>query len=172
MAKKKNLLLTGRPGVGKTTLIQKVAGRLQGKIAGFVTEEIRDRAGKRTGFRAIPFDRNRVTIASVDRAGEPRVSKYGVDVEAIDRLADETLELREDIDVYLIDEIGKMECLSERFVQAAERLLDSSIPVVATIGEKGPGLIASAKKRDDVELEEVTESNRNELPDTILDWLG
>jgi nucleoside-triphosphatase len=171
MAKKKNLLITGRPGVGKTTLIQRVAEGIEGKLAGFVTEEIRDRSGKRNGFRAIPFGGDRVTIASVDRAGGPRVSKYGVDVEAIDRLAEETLELRDNADVYLIDEIGKMECLSERFVEAVERLLDSEKPVIATIGKQGPGLIASAKKRDDADVWEVTEANRNELADKIVRWL-
>jgi nucleoside-triphosphatase len=168
---KTNLLITGRPGVGKTTLIQQVAERIDGRLAGFVTEEIRDRSGKRTGFRAIPFEGERVTIASVDRAGGPRVSKYGVDVEAIDRLTDETLELREDVDVYLIDEIGKMECLSERFVEAVEKLLDSAKPVIATIGKQGPGLIASAKERKDADVWEVIEANRDALPDRIAHWL-
>ena len=168
---KTNLLITGRPAIGKTTLIQKVAERIEGRLAGFVTEEIRDRSGKRTGFRAIPFEGDRVTIASVDLAGGPRVSKYGVDVEAIDRLTDETLELREDVDVYLIDEIGKMECLSKRFVEAVEKLLDSAKPVIATIGKQGPGLIASAKVRDDAEVWEVTESNRDDLPKKIDGWI-
>jgi nucleoside-triphosphatase len=168
---KTNLLITGRPAIGKTTLIQKVAERIEGRLAGFVTEEIRDRSGKRTGFRAIPFEGERVTIASVDRAGGPRVSKYGVDVEAIDRLTDETLELREDVDVYLIDEIGKMECLSERFVEAVEKLLDSAKPVIATIGKQGPGLIASAKERKDADVWEVIEANRDALPDRIAHWL-
>jgi nucleoside-triphosphatase len=167
-----NLLLTGRPGVGKTTVIQKVAIRLHDRrIAGFVTEEVRDSAGHRTGFRAITLDGARSTIADMARAGPPRISKYGVDVAAIDRLAEEALRLDDDVDVYLIDEIGKMECLSEVFVEAVERLLDSAAPVVATIGQKGPGLIASAKRRPDVELWEVTESHRAEMPDRILAWL-
>lgn len=172
-----NLLLTGRPGVGKTTVIQKVAERLGDRpIAGFVTEEVRDAAGRRTGFRAIPFDRDGVdgataTIADIGRAGPPRVGRYGVDVAAIDHLADEALAPDDGVDVYLIDEIGKMECLSDVFVQAVERLLDSATPVVATIGRKGPGLVASARRRPDVELWEVTESNRDRLPERIVAWL-
>jgi nucleoside-triphosphatase len=171
MAETTNLLITGRPGVGKTTVIQKVAERLEGKVAGFVTEEVRDRSGRRTGFRAVPLEGRAVTIASVDREGGPRVSRYGVDIAAVDRLSDETLALREGVDAYLIDEIGKMECLSQRFVQAVERLLDASTPVVATIGQRGAGLIASAKEREDAELWQVTESNRGELPDRIAEWL-
>ena len=171
MTRVTNLLLTGRPGVGKTTVIEKVAERLAGRgIAGFVTEEVRDTAGRRTGFRAVTFGGERATISDVGRAGPPRVGKYGVDVVAIDRLAEEALSL--DVDVYLVDEIGKMECLSERFVEAVERLLDSRTALVVTIGKRGPGLIASAKCRPDAELWEVTESNRDAMPDRILDWLA
>jgi nucleoside-triphosphatase len=166
-----NLLLTGRPGVGKTTVIQKVAARLEGRrISGFLTEEIRDRAARRTGFRAIPFGGGSITIADVARSDPPRVSKYGVDVEAIDRLADQLLE-RDHADLYLIDEIGKMECLSDRFVEAVERLLDSPTPVVATIGQRGGGLIARAKERPDAEQWTVTESNRDEMPGRVAVWL-
>jgi nucleoside-triphosphatase len=171
MARVTNLLLTGRPGVGKTTVIRKVAERVKGRgVAGFVTEEVRDRSGNRKGFRAVTLEGEKTTIADVGLSGSPRVSKYGVDVEAIDRLA-EDLAPRKDVEMWLIDEIGKMECLSERFVDAMERLLDSETPVVATIGKKGPGLIATAKKRDDAEMWEVIESNRDELPDRIVEWL-
>ena len=170
MSKTTNLLITGRPGVGKTTVIRKVAERFaERRVAGFVTEEVRDRSGRRKGFRAVMLEGERTVIADVDRPGSPRVSKYGVDVEAIDRLA-EDLAPRKEVEVWLIDEIGKMECLSTRFVEAMERLLDSTTPVVATIGKRGPGLIASAKNRDDAEVWEVTESNRSELPERIVRW--
>ena len=166
-----NLLITGRPGVGKTTAVRKAAEQLESHgIDGFVTEEIRDRNGRRRGFRAVTLKGETRTIADVDRPGAPRVGKYGVDVAAVDRLA-EGLEPRKEIDVWLIDEIGKMECLSERFVEAVERLLDSPTPVVATIGKTGPGLIASAKTRDDAEVWEVTESNREKLPEMIAGWI-
>lgn len=171
MSGKTNLLLTGRPGVGKSTVIRNVAERLEDRdAAGFVTEEVRDSAGRRTAFRAVTLDGERTTIADARRPGPPRVSKYGVDIAAVDRLA-EDMAPRRDVRVWLIDEIGKMECLSERFVQAMERLLDSPTPVVATIGKRGPGLIAAAKKRDDAELWEVTESNRNKLPERIAVWI-
>lgn len=64
-----------------------------------------------------------------------------------------------------------MECLSTRFVQAVTRLLDSTKPVVATIGRRGTGLVAEAKRRPDAELWEVTPSNRDALPDRTLAWL-
>lgn len=168
----RTLLLTGRPGVGKTTAVRRVAERLEDRTtAGFVTEEERDGSGRRTGFAAVPIGGgSRVMIASVDREGGPRVGRYGVDVGAIDRLADETL-TGDDVDVWLIDEIGKMECLSDRFVEATRRILDGPAPVVATIGRSGGGLIAEAKARDDTVVGEVTEDTRDAVPDRVVAWL-
>jgi hypothetical protein len=75
------------------------------------------------------------------------------------------------IDVYLVDEIGKMECLSPGFVAAMRALLDSGRPVVATIGERGGGFIAEAKQRPDVTLWRLTRDNRDAVPARILTWL-
>ncbi|MDX1624860.1 MAG: NTPase [Gemmatimonadota bacterium] len=163
-----HLLLTGRPGVGKTTVLRTVAERLEGeRIAGFLTEEIRE-GGRRVGFRGIPLGVGEaVTISHVDFSG-PTVGKYGVDVGAVDRLVEANLENGEP-DLYLVDEIGKMECLSERFVDRMDDLLDGSTPVVATVGRGNRGLMGEAKERDGVEIIEVTRENRDELPGTIAD---
>ena len=104
------LLLTGAPGSGKTTALRRVAERLGGKrIAGFYTEEMRTR-GERRGFRLVTCDGAEAVIAHVDFPKTSRVSKYGVDVAAIDRAADRAL--APGAELYLVDEIGKMECLS------------------------------------------------------------
>ena len=77
------LLLTGRPGVGKTTVITAVARALGERAAGFYTEEIRDR-GKRQGFRLVGLCGEQATLAHVrlKRRGHPCVGRYGVDVAA------------------------------------------------------------------------------------------
>jgi nucleoside-triphosphatase len=166
------LLLTGRPGVGKTTVIRKVIAQLDGlRLAGFYTEEIRDTAGRRTGFRAVTIEDRERTIADVRLASPHRVGKYAVDVAALDELVESQLQLRNDVNLYLIDEIGKMECLSIRFLRAVTRLLDSPKPILATVGARGTGLITDVKRRADAELWEVTTGNREELPHRIVAWL-
>ena len=166
------LLITGSPGSGKTTVIRKVAAALSGRrLGGFYTEEIRVR-GERKGFRLATFDGQERVMAHVDFRGPQRVGRYGVDVPVIDQLADSALAVREAVDVYLVDEIGKMECMSSRFVAALGGLLDSRKPVVATIAQKGGGPIAEIKDRKDAELWEVTRANRDGMPQEVLAWLG
>ena len=164
------LLITGTPGVGKTTVIRRVAERLRNvKLGGFYTEELRE-AGARTGFRLVDFDGHALTFAHVGFGG-PRVSRYGVDVAALDARAEALLAPRPEVAVYLVDEIGKMECLSPRFVAAMRTLLASGCPVVATVAKKGAGFIAEAKRWPGATLWEVTHANRDRLPDEICAWL-
>lgn len=177
----RHLLLTGRPAVGKTTVVRRLAGRLSAAaaqeedparppspppvvLAGFYTEEIRD-GGKRRGFRAValPGDR-RKTIAHEDIEGRPRVAAYGVDVDAVDAVAEATLEAASDASVILIDEVGKMECCSDRFVEVTRELLEGRKPVVATVGPGGTEFMEELRRREDAELWRVTRENRDELP--------
>jgi nucleoside-triphosphatase len=165
------LLLTGRPGSGKTTALRAVGNALRRqRVGGFYTEEIR-RRGVRTGFRIVTFDGRRAVLASVERAGAPRVGKYGVDVAALDAVVDDAL-VTGGAKVHLVDEIGKMECLSGRFVRAMRALLDGGRPVVATVAQRGDGFIADVKGRPDIELWELTRANRDAMPARILAWLG
>lgn len=165
------LLITGPPGIGKTTAIRAVASGLAGaRLGGFFTQEMRNR-GVRRGFELVTFDGRRAVMAHVDHRGGPRVGKYGVDTDVLETTARTSLAVDRGIDVYLVDEIGKMECLSPGFVTAMRTLLDAGRPVVATIGERGGGFIAEVKRRPDVALWRLTHDNRDAVPARILTWL-
>jgi len=170
-AKPHILLITGAPGVGKTTVIRRVAQGLNAQgLRGFYTEEIRER-GARKGFRLVSFDGSAWTIAHVDFPTSHRVGKYGVDIRMLDEAAP-LLRPDPEARVYLVDEIGKMECLSERFVTAMRALLPVASPIIATIGKRGGGFIAEVKRRPECKLWEVTHANRDDLPARILAWLA
>jgi nucleoside-triphosphatase len=155
-------LLTGAPGIGKTTVLMRLAERLGNlRVAGFYTEEVRE-GGRRQGFRAVTFAGDTAMLAHVRTKSHHRVGRYGVDVSAFEKLA--LPELQRPADVVLIDEIGKMECFSAAFVQAVKGLLDSDIPVIATVALKGGGLIAEVKRRSDTEVIRVAHDNRDRLP--------
>lgn len=164
------LLLTGAPGVGKTTLVQRVAAALAGeRLGGFTTDEIRQ-AGKRCGFRLDTFDGRSAVLAHVGLRSPRRVGRYAVDLAALEGLL-EALAPEPAVHAYLVDEIGRMECLSARFVAAIRALFDSRRPLVATIAARGTGFIEEAKRRRDVEVWTVTRENRDALPARVVDRL-
>ncbi len=162
-----NILLTGRPGVGKTTVITRLADLLSNRtIAGFYTGEIRE-GGQRQGFGATTFSGASGVLAHVGLQSRQRVGRYGVDVSAFEQLV--LPELTRSCDVLLIDEIGKMECFSARFVNAVRKLLDGPTPIVATVGASGGGFIAEVKARSDAEVWQVTRENRDGLPQRLAE---
>lgn len=160
-----HLLVTGPPGVGKTTVIMAVADQLAGRqFGGFYTQEIRHRT-RRVGFEVQTFSGGCGILAHVDRPGPPRVGHYGVDVRSFEQCV--LPELQGDCELLLIDEIGKMECYSKRFVERITTLLDGGCQVVATVALKGGGPITSIRRRPDVEIITVTPDNRDTLPAEI-----
>jgi nucleoside-triphosphatase len=163
--RRKTILLSGRPGVGKTPVIKRLADLLSNRaIAGFCTGEIRE-AGQRRGFGATTFSGGSGVLAHVGLKSRQRVGRYGVDVAAFEQLV--LPELSQPCDLMLIDEIGKMECFSTRFVEVVRGLLDGPTPVIATIAASGAGFIAEVKRRPDVEIWQVTREGREEMPQRL-----
>lgn len=168
--RRKHILLTGRPGIGKTTVVRRLIERLSAMVlAGFYTEEIR-RGGQREGFRAVTLSGRSAILAHIRVKGPARIGRYGVDVAGFEELV--IPELGRPCDLLVVDEIAKMECLSPRFVAAIERLLADETPVVATVAATGGGLVASVKSRDDVELLEVTHASRERLAREVAERLS
>lgn len=161
---KKNILITGVPGIGKTTLIRKILAQSADlNPVGFYTEEIRE-DGIRRGFSLIDTEGAR-NVLSHDEIRSPfKVGKYGVALSGFEQFLDRIPFDEPGRRLLVIDEIGKMECFSRKFRELVAVLLSSDRPVVATVAMKGAGLIADVKARTDVELIEITRDNRNNLP--------
>ena len=109
-------------------------------------------------------------LAHVKIRSPHKVSKYGVDLAALDRVLSEQFSSTP-TGVVLIDEIGKMECLSARFAATVESLLDSRAPLVATVALHGGGFVEAVKRRPDVLLWSVNPANRDEMPPKVADWV-
>ena len=164
----RHILLTGLPGIGKTTIIKQLAHSLAThQPDGFFTQEIRE-DGIRKGFELVTLDGRRQLLSHVNIPGPHRVGRYGVDLGGFEKLL-ETLDLRHSPSrLVILDEIGKMECLSPRFIQEVEALLNSSKMVIATVGLKGGGFPVAVRNRPDCQLVTVTLSNRSTLSNTLL----
>lgn len=161
--KAKNILLTGPPRCGKSTLIAKLVKQFHQPVTGFFTREIREK-GRRVGFAILTMDGKEGVLAHKDSRSEIRVSKYGVNIEDLDQIAVPSMIPNKPDQFVVIDEIGKMECFSLLFRETLIKVLDSPNPVIGSIALKGGPFIQKIKERKDVLLVTVSEKNRDSLP--------
>ena len=169
---KKNLLITGLPGVGKTTLIKKISEALRDlHPVGFYTEEIKEE-GVRKGFELISLEGKKGLLSHKNIRSPHTVGSYKVDIKGFEDFLGSISFLNPSNCLIIIDEIGKMECLSDRFKKILKEILDSGKWVITTIALKGSGLIAEVKERKDIRLFEITKKNRDFLLKEISDFVS
>jgi len=165
----KNILLTGRPGVGKSTLIARVLTHADVCARGFYTRELRTPAG-REGFEAITLDGRRVILAHIDLKGPHRVGKYGVAVSRFETEVVPAIQTAygEPGELIVIDEIGRMECFSALFRQTVQEALESTARVLGAVGLQNDPFLRTVRERRDVSLIEVRRDNRDVLFERLL----
>jgi nucleoside-triphosphatase len=162
------LLIEGRPGSGKTTVTRRLISLLSeegARVTGFTTAEIR-KGGGRVGFSIETVDGQTGVLARVDIDG-PRVGKYGVDVSGFEGLALPALEVDDAKTIVVIDELGKMELLSDAFRRSVERLFAGANWLVATVHVYRHRFTDGLKQRPDTEVVKITRANRDDLPQEI-----
>lgn len=170
MPLKKNILLTGGPGVGKTTIIKKVIPELE-NAGGFFTEEIREH-GKRVGFRIVTLDGEKGILA-YKRKGEFMIGSYSVDIKDLEEVAVRSIHLAlREKNVIVIDEIGKMEILSQKFRDVVIEALRSAKTVMGVISREDSGFFKKVKEMDNVELIEVRFDNREEVARKLKEFIN
>jgi nucleoside-triphosphatase len=162
------LLIEGRPGSGKTTVARRLLTILSesaADVTGFTTAEIRQR-GSRVGFSIETVDGRTGILAHVDFDG-PRVGKYGVDLGVFESLALPALKVEDNETIVVIDELGKMELLSEAFRQSVDVLFDRDNDLVATVHVYRHPFTERLKQGPATEVVKVTTANRDGLPKDI-----
>jgi nucleoside-triphosphatase len=100
--------------------------------------------------------------------GPVRVGKYGVNLDDLDSIAVPAMIPSESEQIVVIDEIGKMECLSPLFRETLLQTLDSPNRVLASIALKGGPFIQRIKSRADVRLFHVSDRNRENLAPRLV----
>ena len=165
--KAKNILLTGPPRCGKSTVIEKLVQQIQRPLIGFFTREIIEK-GRRVGFSIITLDGREGVLAHEGSKNKRRLGKYGVHIDELDRIAVPSMTPSAADQIVIIDEIGKMECFSPLFRETLIKTLDSANPVIGSIAQKGPPFIEKIKERKDVRLVTVSEKNRDSLSSDLL----
>ena len=169
---KRVLLLTGNPGVGKTTVLTKAVDALRAKgisVGGMISREVRE-GNVRIGFEILDLTNSKHGwLAHVNQKSGPQVGKYHVNLEDIDNIGTQAImQALEKCAVIAIDEIGPMELFSQKFKQAVKQALDGRKLVLAVVhGKARDPLITQAKQREDAEIFTVTLANRENLPEQL-----
>ena len=148
----KNILITGKPNCGKTTLIKEISEKLKPKIFGFYTEEIKEKE-KRVGFKIKTLDKKEGILSHIRFKSKYQVGKYKVNLKNLEEIGVSTLEKAiKEKKIVLIDEIGKMELFSEKFKKIVLKALNSENKVLATIMLKKNPFCDKIKKRKDAKI--------------------
>ena len=164
-------LLTGKPGTGKTSLIKQVMAELKVSAGGFYTEEIRSHS-TRLGFKLVTLDGQQTVLAHVDIRSSHRVSKYGVDIESLERVGVSALnQAAERCELVVIDEIGKMELFSAKFRESVSQIIESGEKVLGTIMLNSHPWADDIKRLPQVKLVTLTRDNRRQVLEDIRNWL-
>ena len=174
------ILLTGRPGVGKTTVVNRVHEHYSEngfKIEGLTTREIRE-GGVRTGFMITDLASGREGwLAKKDLTAGPRVGSYVVVSDDLEKIGVAALErsMSGAADLVIVDEIGPMEMTSISFRNSISRVLNGYRAVVATVkfGSRYPEVEEIRQKSAQWE---ITKENREAIYRRIIrqvdDWIG
>lgn len=158
------ILITGRPGSGKTTLVRAIVEVLDCPAGGFYTRETRGQDGRRTGFEIVTLAGEAAPLARTGIAGPHRVGRYGVDIDALDRVGVPAIEAAVERGVLIVvDEIGKMELLSLRFQRALIECFRHHRLLFGTIMQTSHPFANELKAQPDTLLIELAESNRDEV---------
>lgn len=165
-------LLTGKPGTGKTSLIKRALAGMKGKASGFYTEEIRTR-GVREGFRLVTLDGQSIILAHINIKSSYRVSKYGVDIDSLDRVGVAALRRAvEQCALVVVDEIGKMELFSTNFRETIGQIMGSGQRILGTIMLSPHPWADAIKHRPQVKVITVTRDNHEPVLAELKEWLG
>jgi nucleoside-triphosphatase len=169
---KRLFILTGAPGTGKTTVLQKVVETLKTRgvsVGGMLSREVR-KSGIRVGFEILDYSSgNQGWLAHINQNAGPQVGKYRVNIQDLENIgAQAIIDAAQNCKIIAIDEIGPMELYSQKFKQAVELAFQSDKIVLAIVHAKATDpLVTLAKQREDAEIFTITGANRDELPEEI-----
>jgi len=167
------ILLTGRPGIGKTTVIRRTISHLgAGRAGGFYTRELRH-DGRRTGFEIVTLEGETDLLATTDPdavSDSIPFGRYTVNRVALERVAVPALRrARRAGQIVIVDEIGPMEILSPDFCGLVSELLEERALILGTIVQRPYRFADDVKRHPAVALVRVTFANRESLPHMLAD---
>ena len=130
---KPRLFLTGPSGCGKSSMIRRELGEMAHRAGGFLTIRERDENERVIGFEICSADGYGPRDRFLDLTGkEPRI-----DLEIFSGVGLDYLRRASERRFAVLDEVGGVELLNDRFMDEFARYLQGSQPCIGVM--KGPG---------------------------------
>lgn len=170
------VLLTGPPGVGKTTVVVRAVELLRDDgvpVAGFWTEEVR-RGGGRIGFDIVRTDGSRTPLSRKGAESTVRVGSYAVLIDEASEAFDESRRTLTTLEegVFVLDEFGPMEFKVPAFRTLADAVVESDAALLATYKQGGTHEVVDRLRGLPGALDwMVTRENRDRLPRQVAEAL-
>jgi nucleoside-triphosphatase len=174
MLKKRVFVLTGSPGIGKTTVLARTVSSLRQRnlsVGGMYSREVRE-GQMRVGFEIVDVAAiKKGWLAHVNQKSGPQLGRYRVNLNDLETIGVGSIDYAvEKCDIVVIDEIGPMELFSEKFKKAVEKAIATKKLVIAVVHWKAQdNLVFETKNREDAEIFVVTSENRDTLPEVIAE---
>jgi nucleoside-triphosphatase len=167
------IVLTGAPGVGKTTAVIRIARALKErgvKVGGIVSRELRIN-NMRVGFEFINLASNdRSVLASITGNG-PKVGKYFINIAGCRFAAERLTNAVRNSDVIICDEIGPMELKSKGFIDSVKNLLEVDKKVIVVVHQKLQHPLIDEFRNKSSLLINLDLKNREKANEILLDRL-
>jgi nucleoside-triphosphatase len=159
------IAVTGSPGIGKSTLVERALRLYKGKAGGVLAREVRS-GGRRVGFELLDLSSGEKGILAWETGEGPRLGRYRVNLTDLDKVGARAVENAFGCDLIVVDEVGPMELFSEKFVQAVEKAILSPKPMLVVLKEGSRNPLA-VEIRNTFKVLTVTRGNRDALPEKI-----
>ena len=163
-----NVLITGAPGIGKTSLISRLYRDLTPLvIKGFYKKAIHEYQILK-GYRLATFDFQELVLAHIHIVGPDRFEDFGLNLDGFEKLIINQLSPDPNVELFLVDEIGVMECTSLQFRQIILKVINSDIPLIATLASLNVLDILKIRNRKDISILNMTHKNREFIWKDVL----
>lgn len=165
-------LIVGEPGVGKSTLIQRVKRSISLPVSGFETAKepslyIKNRGIPvyihKIGLPRVCSDENLLAYVGT---GKPEIFKC-----AFDLFSPQVEACRESTGLIVMDELGFLESVSPRFCNAVLELLAGSTPILAAVKPKNTEFLRMVRSHPNCRVFYIDRENRETLWQDVLGFL-
>ena len=164
------LVITGAPGIGKTTAVIHIARTLKDKdinVGGIVSRELRFN-NMRVGFEFIDLITNDTNVLASITGNGPKIGKY---FEGCRFAAERLNRAIKSCDVIVCDEIGPMELKSIEFINSAKNLLEIDKKIIVVVHQMLRHPLVDQFKNKSSLLINIDLENREKINEILLNRL-